>query len=538
MSAFADLIVRADTIHTMADDCAPVSTIAVSNGVVVALGDDADAREWTGSTTRVIDLGTATVTPGLIDGHFHPLHGLAMTAGTDLTQIATIPELVAALKKAPREAGWVRAWGLDVNAFGSRPVTHHPLTEALGAEALVYLIMSDAHSAVASPAALAAAGITGRRQFTGNAEIVCDETGVPTGHILEFEALTLMESALPPESVDARRRRLITLLSDMATTGLTAGNAMDYNGGAELMLGLEDHHDLPIRLRFAPWFMPGNHSQTVAEIAALQDHQGRRWQVDGVKFFLDGTIEGGTAWMESPDSHGQCHSPSWPDPDHYRLAVQDLASRGIPTVTHAIGDAAVRYALSAIGHAPKTTAPHRIEHIETIPPDLVKEFVRHGVVASMQPTHCTHFSNADQSDAWSQRLGPTRAQRAFATRDLRNAGAVLALGSDWPVAPYDPRSIIADAQLRRRAGHHEEQPICPEQALTARMALDGYTRHAAIAEGRSTTAGRIAPGYRADFTAFALDPLTAPPDELAEAPIVLTMVDGRETHRDDPGLSV
>ncbi|WP_307829895.1 amidohydrolase family protein [Antrihabitans stalagmiti] len=151
--------------------------------------------------------------------------------------------------------------------------------------------------------------------------------------------------------------------------------------------------------------------------------------------------------------------------------------------------------------------------------------------ASMQPTHCTHYTKADQPDNWSSRLGHDRASRGFRTRDIRDSGGTLALGSDWPIAPYDARSIMADAQLRRPAGAPDVDPIGSAQSLTARMALEGYTTHSAAAAGQSAVAGRIAVGMRADLTAFAVDPLTAPPDELADAPVLLTVVAGEVGHR-------
>ena len=91
---------------------------------------------------------------------------------------------------------------------------------------------------------------------------------------------------------------------------------------------------------------------------------------------------------------------------------------------------------------------------------------------------------------------------------------------------------MADSQLRRRAGHPDDEPVSPKQSLTALMALEGYTTHAAIAQGDGDSAGKIAPGFRADFTAFAADPLAAPPDELADAPIVATVVSGTLTYQD------
>ena len=116
------------------------------------------------------------------------------------------------------------------------------------------------------------------------------------------------------------------------------------------------------------------------------------------------------------------------------------------------------------------------------------------VTASMQPTHCTLYTRADHADNWSERLGTDRANRAFCTRDLREAGARVALGSDWPVAPFDARGIIADAQLRRPHGRPDIDAVLPDQALTARMALEGYTSHAAAAAGLADVAGRITVG--------------------------------------------
>lgn len=533
MSSDADLVLRAKTIHTMTSSPQSATAVAVRDGVIIAVGDDADMRDVVGSSTRVVDLGAATLTPGLIDGHIHPVHGLGMTVGAELTGVASLPELVAALRAAPVQDGWVRGWGLDPNVFGDQPITNAPLVEALGPDIPAYVAIFDAHSSLASPAALHRAGITGPRDFASHGSIACDPSGAPTGHLIEFEAMALVEDILPAETVQSRRARLRGILQNMANAGITSGNAMDFSADSgELVAALEDDGELPIRLRFAPWCVPGEGPEQLDHIVELQRRRGRRWRVDGVKLFMDGTVEGGTAWLEAPDSHGECLAPNWPEPLEYRAAVHHLAANGVPTVTHAIGDAAVRYALATLADAAPVHARHRIEHIETVPGDLLGLFARYGVVASMQPNHCTRFTRADHSDQWSSRLGTERANRGFRTRDVRDAGALLALGSDWPVAPLDARTIMADSQLRRRAGHPDDAPVSPKQSLTALMALEGYTTHAAIAQGDADSAGKIAPGFRADFTAFAADPLAAPPDELADAPIVATVVAGALTYQD------
>ena len=109
-------------------------------------------------------------------------------------------------------------------------------------------------------------------------------------------------------------------------------------------------------------------------------------------------------------------------------------------------------------------------------------------------------------------------------------GRVLVLGSDWPVAHYDARLVLGYARQRTLPGS-AIPPVTPEQALTGLQSLEGMTSQAALGRQRGDVAGRIAPGYRADLTAFSVDPVTAPADEVAAAPIRLTMVDGAVTHR-------
>ena len=219
--------------------------------------------------------------------------------------------------------------------------------------------------------------------------------------------------------------------------------------------------------------------------------------------------------------------------DVITLDPQRPAASGVQTATHAIGDAAVEHVLDTLAAVVPagSAARHRIEHIETLPSDQVPRFAELGVIASMQPSHGARYTRADHSDNWSQRLGEQRANRAWRCRDLLDAGAILTLGSDWPIAPFDPRGIIAEAQLRRPVDRPDLGPVRPGQALTVRQALHGYTTAPALAASAEHVSGRIAPGYRADLTAFAASPLQTPPADLPDVPITLTTVDGIIRHQ-------
>ncbi|MFG2657136.1 amidohydrolase [Streptomyces sp. NPDC048425] len=520
----ADLLLTGARVRTLDPALPEATAVAVRDGLIAAVGATEDVvRDWSGPGTERVDLTGATLVPGLVDAHSHPVWGLEMATGTDLSGVRNLDELRAALRSAPRVDGWVVAWGLDHNAFGGRAVDRALIEDVLdGAPAFVRLY--DGHSALADGAALAAAGITGPREFVQRAEIVCDADGRPTGHLVEHAAMDLMLAVMPRPSFAERRAGLLALLSDMAATGLTGAHVMDLGHGdvPQLLASVEEEAVLPLRLRLAPWCMPGVDKAGLDELIAVQREAGRHWRVGGVKFFMDGTVEGGTAWLEHADCHGQGTEAFWPDPKAYADAVRYLHAAGVGTATHAIGDAAVRHVLDTVESLGESgRGVHRIEHIETVPDDTIPRFAALGVAASMQPPH-TAYTRGDHGDEWSKRLGTDRASRAWRIRDLRDAGAVLALGSDWPIAHYDVRRVLSMARVPEGAAG-------PGQGLTGLMALEGCTSHAALAAGED--AGRIAPGLRADLTAFGVDPVEAPADEVAKAPVRLTAVGGHITYR-------
>ncbi|MFC4913923.1 amidohydrolase [Actinomadura gamaensis] len=531
------ILLSARLLDPLTGGLLPHSALAAGGGRITALGDDREIRALAGPATTVIDVRGAVVTPGLVDGHMHPLSGAERTMGVDLSGCADLDAVRAALAAEARTlapGAWLRGWGLDPNAFGDQPVGTAALGDVL-ADIPAAIDMFDAHSMLASPRALELAGIDGPRRFAQASEIVCDAEGRPTGLLLEDAACELVEAVMPRPSAEQVRERAAGVLREMAAAGLTAAHAMDANGDSlALYSALESAGDLTMRFRVAPWCQPGADDETVAGLVELQGTGGGLWKVAGVKLFMDGTIDNGTAWLERPDCHGESTHAFWPDPDVYTRVIGDLHRRGVPTATHAIGDAAVRHALDAVekARAEHGAGPrHRVEHIETVPDDTVRRFAGLDVAASMQPTHCTEYTRADRTDNWSRRLGDERASHGFRCRDLWDAGAKVVLGSDWPIAPYSPTGIMAGARHRRPSGDLSQPPNGPAQALTPLQALQGYTLTPAWIAGEEDRAGRLGVGFRADLTVFAENPLTVPDTDLAELPVVLTVTDGRVTHR-------
>lgn len=535
------------TILVGANLCDPASddsigtVVAIHDGMIVAVGGDELAHSLSGDRTEVIDLHGSTVVPGLVDAHSHPVLGVALRDWVDLSRCATLPDVRSRLLDAARTlapGAWLTAWGLDPNVFGREPLTAEAVGPVLH-DRPAMLLLFDGHACIASREAMRRAGIDGPREFASRSKVVCDEMERPTGHLIEDGAIDLVRDIIPTAPFATRLERLATALDDMAATGLTGAHVMNL-GDDDLALyaELEDTGRMPLRLRLSPSCRPDDGASARDRVRDLQGTGGRLWTVAGVKLFIDGTIDGGTAWLHEPDVFGESTAAYWRDPADYNAAVESFAAAGIATATHAIGDAAVQHVLDTLqglerhGRHRTTGARHRVEHIETVTTDQLARFAALDVVASMQPTHATDYTRADHSDNWGHRLGAGRADRGWLCRDLLDAGAVLALGSDWPVAPFDPRGILAAAVTRRSPVHPARSPVGPEQGLTAAQALAAFTSGPAYASGLERTQGRLARGYVADLTVFATDPTRVSPTELSNLAVVMTVVDGTLHRRD------
>lgn len=504
--------------------------LAMSGGRIVAVGGAEIEAARPGA--EVVDFGEdAAILPGLIDCHTHPVWGSESQGGSlGLGGAASLAQLRERLESAALDSGpdaWITGYDLDVNAFEGGEPNGRVLEDWLPGRR-VSLMTRDAHALVVSPAVVAEIGLTGAETFADASAVVADAEG-PTGWVLELQAMDLVLAHVPQAPLETQADYLADALRDFAGTGLTEVHALDFHAPSrELYEAVERRGELPVRVRVYPLVPADSSPEEWAGIAALQGIGGRRWRVDGAKFMLDGTADNGTAWFAEPDRLGENHEALWRSTDAYREAVRFFTERGVPTATHAIGDAAVDFVLDVVaevGHAP--SAPHRIEHIESIPDATVARFAELGVVASIQPTHATRLTEPDGSDNWSRRIGPERVAHGWRIRDLLAQGAPVVLGSDWPIGVGDPRVSLADAQLRRPVGEPDRGEHQPDQKIDAAAAYRSMTSAPAALFASGTPRGRFEIGSAADLAVFAADPTTLSPEAQAVNPVLATYVDGQ-----------
>jgi predicted amidohydrolase YtcJ len=199
---------------------------------------------------------------------------------------------------------------------------------------------------------------------------------------------------------------------------------------------------------------------------------------------------------------------------------------GLQLTIHAIGDRAIRtildlYARLESDNGPADRRP-RIEHVQHIHPEDYPRFAKLGVIASMQPYH------AIDDGRWAEKvLGPERIHSSYAWKSLLDAGATLAFGSDWPVAPLDAVMGIYAATTRRTLDGKTPNGWTPEQRITVAQAVHAYTVNSAFAEHQENVKGSVEPGKLADLVILSDDIFSIPAEQIEKTKVDLTIFDGR-----------
>ena len=242
------------------------------------------------------------------------------------------------------------------------------------------------------------------------------------------------------------------------------------------------------------------------------------------KFFMDGVIESYTALMLEPFANklDDLGKSIW-EFEHYLEMVTACDALGLQVVTHAIGNGAIRRTLDAYEHAQqangKRDSRHRVEHIELLHPDDLPRFRQLGVIASMQPLHAV-ISGPGQ--IWAANVGEERWAWGFPWQSLRESGAHLSFGSDWPVVTQNPYIGIYSALSRQ-----PWSPAMPIQRQTLQDTLAGYTRDGAYTEFQEGVKGQLRRGLYADLVLLDRDIEQTEVEAIKEMGAALTICGGR-----------
>ncbi len=522
-------ILSASTIHTMDPALPRVQSIAFdAQGLIVAVGArDALAERY--PDARRIDAGEATVVPGLIDAHGH-VAGLGLSQlRADLQGTRSKQEVLTRLQafssKLPQDA-WLLGRGWDQNDWPDQRFPDAADLDAAFPERPVWLGRIDGHAGWANSAALRAVtrDLRGDWQPDGG-RIERDANGRPSGVFVDA-AMELVEAAVPPLGPEGIEQALTLGMRSAVEHGLTGVHDAGVSlAEMQAYQRLAARGALPLRISA----MADGDGAALAWICreGLYRHPSGRLQMRAVKLYADGALgsRGAAMLADYSDDAGNRGLLLTK-----RTALAKIIGKAkgceVQVATHAIGDHGNREVLDAYAEAwrGEKDPGHRwrIEHAQVLSAEDLPRLALLGVIASVQPTHAT-------SDMpWAEdRVGPDRIQGSYAWRKLRDSGARLALGSDFPVESVDPRLGLYSATTRSDG---EGQPFGgwrPQEKLTAFEALRGFTLDAAFAGFAESAVGSLEVGKRADFVILEQDPLAIEPRALRALDVRATYVDGK-----------
>ncbi len=540
----ADLLIRGARIFT-ADPAQPnAEAVAVEGERIVFVGSDADAADW--RARRTVDAQGATLTPGIIDGHFHLLLGSTELGHVQLDQVESLEQLSQVVRAAAAPDGEpISGTQLRYEIMPpGRALTRHDLDAILPDRPLT-IMAYDHHTAWANTKALEVAGALGGAPTGPNSAIVIGADGLATGELVEpaaycvvlrhFEAwgrtvkgLMGTTAGAPRLNPTRDRQWLREGLKLAARHGITSVHNMDGDAEqADLYARLEADGELTVRVSVPYSIFPTTQLADLEEASEMaRQHTRTRVRSGRVKLFMDGVLESWTALLldDYADKPG-CRGDALYGAEHFERLAVECDRRGLQISVHAIGDAAVRRTLDGYERARRVNglrdSRHRIEHIELIHPADLSRLSRLGVIASMQPLH-SPIRYPAMHEVAPERIGRQRWGRAYAWQNVRGAGAPLVFGSDWPVVSMSPLSGLHAALTRQPWGEDE---FDQRQSLTD--ALISYTRAGAHAEFQEAVKGQIKVGMLADLALFSADLFAIPEEDLPNAAVVMTVCGGQ-----------
>jgi predicted amidohydrolase YtcJ len=531
-SGDADLIVTAETIHTAGAGAPRAQAFAVRGGRFIYVGSREGVRALRGRGTKMLDLGGATVLPGLIDAHLHFLHVGQALHEVDLAHAPSYDEVVrrTVAFAASSPDAWIIGDGWDQNLWLDKAFPAHEALSAALPDRPVVLNRIDGHAVLANAKAMALAGITPETADPSGGRIVRDAHGAPTGIFVD-NAKTLVTRAIPAPSHDQLVRASAAALHECHRWGLTAiGDPGVGANGIAAYEALERDGRYTLRNHV---MLAGSDDALIAAYLLRGPRalaSGGHLAIRAIKLYADGALGSRGAALLAPydDDPGNTGLLLTPP-----AKIQDVAARalraGFQVCTHAIGDRGNRTVLDAYEAAlravPVRDHRFRIEHAQVLAPSDVPRFAALGVIPSMQTTH--QISDM----AWAgARLGSQRVLGAYAWRSLLDAGVTIANGTDAPIEVVDSRRTFHAAIARQNEANQPPGGWYPRQRMTREEALRSMTIWAARANFMERVAGSIAVGKYADFAVLDRDWMRIPPEEIMATRFLATYSAGREVY--------
>ncbi len=497
--------------------------MAISGDTVVAVGTKAEIEKWKGdNTTEVIASEGQLIVPGFIDTHTHFVDGgfgLSSVQLRDAKNPKEFIQRIADYAKTLQPGAWIRNGDWDHENWGGE-LPQKEWIDSVTKNNPVWINRLDGHMSLANSAALKAAKVDDKVKEVMGGAIVRNK-GKITG-IFKDNAQFLIEQAVPTPSDEQLDRALDAAMNHVASKGVTSAHNM--SGYMETFERAHAQNKMITRI-YAGMLLP---DWKILDEKIKKEGRGDKWlRIGNLKQFVDGSLGSHTAAFFKPFTDTPKDSGFFitKEEELYR-GIKSADSAGLQLMVHAIGDKAIHTLLNIYERVEKENGAKdrrfRIEHAQHIAPADIDRFKTLGVIASMQPYH------AIDDGRWAEKvIGYERGETTYAFGSLFKAGATVAFGSDWFVAPPTPLEGIYAAVTRRTLDDKNPDGWMPDQKISVEQALKGYTLNGAYASFEENIKGSLESGKLADYVILEKDITKIDPVEIRNVKVLKTVVGGK-----------
>ena len=550
-TAERDVFSSADTIYTNAriytvdPEQRWAEAVAIEDGAFIAVGTAAEVATFAGDDTRVVDLEGKMILPGLFDSHIHLENFYRGEKIADrvlsLPPVTSTDEIAAAISEfAAKRPDLELIFGMNLpnELFpGSSPTKE--FLDAIVPDRPVVLITASGHEALINSVALELNGITNETADPEHGVIVRDESGAATGFLKEAAQGQYAMPYLPPVTLEQHIEGMGDLIPVLNSQGLTSvkhihGQAIE----AEALNAIEKQDRLTLRVAIAWTYKSPLNPQPLAEQEAAIDER-MKWDTaridpNYVKMNIDG-IPTETAAMLEPYVGTDSLGMNFFGAEGLAEEIVRFDSEVSGLVFHTVGDRGARLVLDALEIARERLGALKgrpqLAHANFIDDADLPRLKTEDLTAEFSPI--MWFEGGMNAAIWPM-IGPERTARQFPMRSVADAGGRVVIGSDGPIFMQSPLASIETAVTRMPPEGGAPSPSAAE-ALTLEEAIAARTIHSAYLSNAEDKVGSIEVGKLADLVVIDRDLFAIPIEEVSEAQVLVTVVDGEEVFKAGAG---
>ena len=531
----ADQLILGNII-TMNEFKPTAEAMTVKNGLIQYVGTAEVAKALCDENTVVLDYGTNSIYPGFLEPHAHGhAAGLRMAGQAKLS--GGIEDCVATMQQWMQDhsdkdiysgGGW-EPWTIE------NP-TKEPL-DAICPDKPMALSSVDGHSMWVNSAMLKLRGIDAAyAKEKGPALVHVDENGEPTGLLTESEAIAI--ATMGNHTIDDWKEYLLAWQDFAFAHGYTAaaeaGVELASPMSKEAYVALANEGKLKLRT-FAYRLVADDSTTPEEEVAkAVEDSKlnSEYYKVIGMKIFIDGVVEAHTGWLTGGynDMPGYCGLQRYANHDVAVRLIKAAGDAGLSVHAHTIGDGAVDFMLGAIAEAETTTGNFDMRnilvHLQIVRPEQIQKFAEYNIVAGTAPLWTPKSPSVlKQEIAY---VGEERAEAAYPIASFVKAGAVNVSHTDYPVSTVVsiPRCIYMGVMRAKPEDPKASQRNAAE-CISRIDVLKSLTTNVAYQWHEEDHLGSLEVGKVANASIYTKDFLKDPIEDVANAELVATIVDGQ-----------